>query len=105
MLVPIKKGGIQQRQKFPQKVTVWLGACFKSVPPLIILDEGTADHTVYIEKVLSVALKYENQAFGSDWVFQQDGGRSHSHHLTQQWYRDNFRHLSTKIVVLQIVPI
>ncbi|CAF1131772.1 unnamed protein product [Rotaria magnacalcarata] len=69
---------------------VWLGACSKGVTPLVILDEGTVDHAVYIEKVLLVALKYGNQVFGSDWVFQQDGAKPRSHHLTQQWCRDNF---------------
>ncbi len=58
--------------------------------PLVILDEGTIDHTVCIKKVLPVALKYGNQVFGSDWIFQQDGAKPHSHHLTQQWCRDNF---------------
>ena len=90
MLIPIKKGGIKQRRKSPSKVMVWLGACSKSVMPLVILDEATVDHTFYIEKVLPVALKYGNRVFGSDWVFQQDGVWPHSHHLTQQWCRDNF---------------
>ena len=47
---------------------VWLGACSKGITPLVILDEGTVDHTVYIKKVLSVALKYGNETFGRDWV-------------------------------------
>ena len=34
-----EKGGIQERQKFPQKVTIWVGACSKSVTPLVILNE------------------------------------------------------------------
>ena len=69
---------------------VWLGACSKGITPFVILNEGTADHAVYIEKVLPVALKYWNQVLGSDWIFQQDGTKSHSHYLTQQWCRDNF---------------
>ena len=85
-----KKAGIQQRGKFPWKGMVWLGACSKGITPLLILDEGTVDHTVYIEKVLPVALKYGNETFGRDWVFQQDGAKPHSHHLTQQRCRDNF---------------
>ncbi|CAM2726997.1 unnamed protein product [Rotaria socialis] len=28
--------------------------------------------------------------FGSDWTFQQDGARSHIHHLTQGWCRKHF---------------
>ncbi|CAF1350541.1 unnamed protein product [Rotaria magnacalcarata] len=85
-----KNGGIKQKRKFPQKVMVWLGACSKGVTSLVILDEGTVDHAVYIEKVLPVALKYGNQVFGSGLVFQQDGAKPHLHHLTQQWCRDNF---------------
>ena len=65
-----KKDGIKQRRKFPQKVMVWLGACSKDMTPLVILDGGTVDHTVYIKKVLPVALKYENETFSREWVFQ-----------------------------------
>ena len=32
----------------------------------------------------------EIKFFGSNWIFQQDGARSHSHHLTQRRRRDNF---------------
>ena len=78
-----KKGGIKQRQK----VMVWLGACSKGITSLVILDEGTVYHTVYIKRVLPVALKYGNETFGRDWVFQQDGATSHSHHLTPEWFR------------------
>ena len=63
--MPIKKGGIKQRQE----VMVWLGACSKGITPLIILDEETVDHTVYIEKVPSIALKDENETFGCHWIF------------------------------------
>ena len=69
---------------------VWLGACSKGITPLVIFDEGTVDHTVYIKKVLSVALKYGNETIDRDWVFQQNGAQSHSHHLTPEWCRDNF---------------
>ena len=79
-----KKGGIKQRRKFSQKVMVWLGTCSKGITPLVILDEGTVDHTVYI-KVLPVALKYGNETFGCDWAFQQDGAKPYSHHLMPEW--------------------
>ena len=65
-----KKFSIKQRRKFPSKVMVWLDACSVGITPLVILDEGTVDHTVYIKKVLPVALKYGNETFGRDWVFQ-----------------------------------
>lgn len=35
-------------------------------------------------------LKYGNHVSGNDWTFQQDGARSHTHRLTQQWYHENF---------------
>jgi len=85
-----KKGGIQQRRKFPQKVMVWLGACSKGITPLVILDDGTVDHDCYIKKVLPVALKYGNKVFGDDWIFQQDGAKPHQHHLTQEWCQKKF---------------
>ncbi len=58
-----EKGGIKQKRKFPQKVMVWLRACFKGVTPWVILDEGIVYHAVDIERVLPVALKYGNQVF------------------------------------------
>ncbi|CAF4861299.1 unnamed protein product, partial [Rotaria socialis] len=62
----------------------------KGITPLVILDKGTTDHARYIKEVLPVALKYGNKIFGSDWTFQQDGAKPHTHHLSQQWCRDNF---------------
>jgi hypothetical protein len=47
------------KQKFSQKVMVWLGVCSKAVTPLVILDQVTVDHVEYIQKVLPIALKYE----------------------------------------------
>jgi hypothetical protein len=85
-----EKGGIKMRQKFPQKVMVWLGVCSKGATPLVIFDQGTVDHVVYIQKVLPIALKYGNKIFGEHWIFQQDGAKPHVHHLTQKWCRDNF---------------
>ena len=90
VLTLTEKNGVKQRRKHPRKVMVWLGACSKGISPLIILNEGTIDHAVYIEKVLSVALKYGNEVLGSDWVFEENGAKPHSHYLTQQWCWDNF---------------
>jgi hypothetical protein len=85
-----EKGGIKMKQNFPQKVMVWLGVYSKGVAPLVIFDQGTVDHAEYIQKVLPVALKYGNETFGEHWIFQQDGAKSHVHHLTQKWCKDNF---------------
>jgi transposase len=84
------KGGVCQKQKFPQKVMVWLGACSKGLTPLIILDKGTVDHQRYINQVLPVALKYGNKVVGNEWTFQQDGAKPHTHIVTQEWCRENF---------------
>jgi transposase len=84
------KGGAKKKQKFPQKVMVWLGVCSKGITPLVILDKGTVNHKVYLEKILPVALKYGNQVFGNNWTFQQDGATAHIHHLSQKWCIDNF---------------
>ena len=83
-------GGIKKQRKFPQKVMVWMGACSKGLTPLVIFDKGTVDHARYIKEVLPVALKYGNKVFGNVWTFQQDGARPHTHHLTQQWCKENF---------------
>ena len=81
-----------------EKVMVWLGAL---APPanhtsLVILDEGTVDHSCYIEKVLPVALKYGNEVFGDKWIFQQDVANPHRDYLTQECCRDNFPSLTDK---------
>ena len=52
-----EKRGIKEKQKFAQKVMVWLGVCSNGVTPLVIFDRETVDHVVYIQKVLPVALK------------------------------------------------
>jgi hypothetical protein len=62
-----------------------LGACSKGVTPLFILDNGTVYHERYIRDVLPVARKYENDVFGDDWTFQQDGAVTHAQASTQQW--------------------
>ena len=60
-----KYDGNKQRGKFLQRTMIWLNACSECVTSLMILDEGTVDHNVYIEKVLPAALRYENEVFGS----------------------------------------
>ena len=39
-----EKGGIEEKQKFPQKVMVGLAVCSKGVTPLVIVDRETVDH-------------------------------------------------------------
>ncbi|CAF2134317.1 unnamed protein product [Rotaria magnacalcarata] len=59
-----KNGGVKQRQKFPERVMVWLGVCSRGVTLLVILDEGTVNHQRYIDEVLPVAWEYANKMFG-----------------------------------------
>ena len=84
------KGYAKKKQKFPQKVMVWLGVCSKGITPLVTLDKGTVNHKIYIEKILHVALKYGNHVFVNNWIFQQDGATAHTHHLSQKCCIDNF---------------
>ena len=44
------KGGVKQKQKFPQKVMVWLSVCLGEITPLV-------NHKVYIENILPIARK------------------------------------------------
>ena len=85
------KGGLRRKCKFPQKVMVWLGVRCKSISPLVIFEGDTLDHDRYIREVLAVALKYDNDTFGDDWTFQQDGARPHIHEKSQEWCSKNFR--------------
>ena len=58
---------------------VWLGALDSPCvsPPLLILDEGIADHSYYIKNILSVALEYANEVYGDNCILQQNGANSH----------------------------
>ena len=37
-----------------------------------------------------MALKYGNDILGTYWTLQQEGTMPDVHHLTQQWFKDNF---------------
>lgn len=52
--------GIRQIRRFPQKVMVWLRTCSKGLSPLMIVENERVAHSIYINEVLLVALKYEN---------------------------------------------
>ena len=84
------KGGTRQKRKFPQKIMVWLGVGSKGVSPLVIFEKETVDYDRYIKEVLPVALKFGNDTFGSDWTFQQDGAKPHTHVKSQEWCANNF---------------
>ncbi|CAF1037694.1 unnamed protein product [Rotaria magnacalcarata] len=64
-----KAGGRKQKRKFSDKIMVWLGVCSKGVSPLVILGIESMNHERYIKNVLPVALKYEKEMFGNDWIF------------------------------------
>ena len=76
--------------KISMKVIVWLGVCAKGFTVPVILEDGTMNAERYIDEILPIALKYGNKMLGSDWTYQQDGARPHTHYLTQKWYEEHF---------------
>ncbi|CAM4772912.1 unnamed protein product [Rotaria magnacalcarata] len=85
-----RKGGFHEKTKYPGKVMVWLGACAEGLTTPIILENRTMDAEVYINEVLPIALESGDRMLGSDWTYQQDGARPHTHLLTQEWCAENF---------------
>ena len=61
---------------------VWLAVCSKRVSPIVIFDEGTADHARSIREVLSRAPKYRYDILETYWIFQQDGTMPDVDHIT-----------------------
>jgi len=84
------KGGFRQKTKHPEKVMVWLDACAEGFTTPVILENGTMDAEVYINEVLPIALECGDKMLGSDWTYQQDGAKPHTHHLTQEWCTKHF---------------
>lgn len=64
--------------------------CAVGLTKPVILENGTMDVEFYFNEVLPIALEYGDQMFGSDWTYQQDGGRPRTHCLTQEWCVKNF---------------
>lgn len=83
-------GGIHQKKKFPQGIMVWLGACTKGLSPLVIIEKGTVNREVYMEKILPVAKRYGNKVFDNDWTYQQDGATCHTARESIDWCKENF---------------
>jgi hypothetical protein len=84
-----KKGAVFKKQKFPERVMVWLAVSSNSHSRLIVFPSGTVDHSVYIAKALPEAKRFGTTIHGSDWTFIQDGATAHTHHLSQQWCSEN----------------
>ena len=57
----------------------------RSVLSLVIFEQGTVDHELYIPEVFPVAVKFGKDMFRNNWTFQQDGGRPHIRQTTQDW--------------------
>ena len=85
-----KAGVTKQKRKFLEKVMVWLGVFSKVVSPLVVLGTESMNHEQDIKDVLPVALKYGNETFENDCIFQQDNAALHTHILAQQWCQDHF---------------
>ena len=84
------KDGLRRNCKFAQKAMVWLGVCRKGVSSVVIFESDTLDHDRDIKEVLPVALKYGNDMFGDDWIFQQDGAKTYIHEKSQECCAKNF---------------
>ncbi|KAL4500781.1 hypothetical protein ABPG72_020015 [Tetrahymena utriculariae] len=84
------KGGIFQKQKFPQKVMVWIGVSSRGLSPLVFLPKGGINSQIYIDQVLPVSKKFGDDNLGEDWIYQQDGATCHTSEQTQNWCYDNF---------------
>ncbi len=69
---------------------VWLGVCAQGLTVPVIFEDATMDADRYINEFLPIALKFGNKMLGSNWTYQQDGARPHTHHLTQKWCADHF---------------
>ena len=48
------------------------------------------DHRRYIDEILPVALKYDNEGFGDNWTSQQNGTKPHMHSLNSRMVPDEF---------------
>ena len=46
-----EKAAVEQKRKHSEQVMVWLGACSMGITLLVIFNEGTVDHAVYIKIV------------------------------------------------------
>ncbi|CAF1391729.1 unnamed protein product [Didymodactylos carnosus] len=92
-----KKGGVHQKSKYPAKVMVWLGVCGKGLTMPVILEDETMNAERYIQDVLPIALKCGNNMLGTNWAYQQDGARPHTHSLSQKWCHDHFPAFIPKI--------
>ena len=77
------------KRRFLASVMVWMGACWKAVTPLVILDKGIINHERYMSVVLPAVLKSGNHMLGQGWWFQRDNATTHTRHLTQNWCKDN----------------
>ena len=84
------KGALRRKRQFQQKVIVYLGVYCEGVSSLVIFESDTLDHDQDIKEVLPVALKYANDMFGDDWIFQQDGAKANIHEKWQESCANNF---------------
>ncbi|CAF4123451.1 unnamed protein product [Rotaria magnacalcarata] len=91
-----RKGDFHEKTKYPGKVMVWLGACTEGLTTPAISENRIMDAEVYINEVFPIALECGDRMLGSDWTYQQDGARPHTHRLTQEWCAENFPDLISK---------
>ncbi len=84
-----------KKSKFPQKVTVRLGASSKVVTPLVIFLHGTVDHARCIEDVLFCS-RIRKQCFLEPLDVLAWDAKPHINHVIEQCCRHNFPEYSAK---------
>ena len=67
-----------------------MDACAKCLTTPVMFENKTMNAEVYINEVRPIALECDNKMLGSNWTYQQDGARSHIHHLSQEWCAKHF---------------
>ena len=63
---------------------VWLGVCYNGLTSAVIIEEGTINTQVYLQKILPVASKDGQKLIGNEFTFEQDGASAHTSNETQQ---------------------
>ena len=78
----------------------------KDLTPLMILDEGTVDHSCYIKNVLPTALKYGKEVFGVTSGSFNKRVQTHTEIIEEKSdVGITFHHCLVRIVDLQTVHI
>lgn len=80
-----------RRQK-PAGVMVWAAVSSDGrKSPLIFIEDGVkVNNLVYIQMLEEKVLPWVTEAFGTDYIFTQDGAPAHTSNISQKWCREHF---------------